>query len=277
MNNLHVITVATESKYYFPYLQDTCKKNGTNLQVLGYGEKWKGFNWRFKLIQEYLNTINKNDIVCVIDGYDVICTRNLSTLVDTFNSITEREKCKLIAGYDILKYSSIMNKIFVPLKFGKSKNTSLNAGTYISKAEDLKDIISVILKLNNDDKADDQILLTKYANTYNGDIYIDTKNELFLTLDNPFKEIDNIIKIEPDGIVYNNNKPYFLHGPGCTYLDNTLQKMGHNLNTKISKQLASDKYWFMLYSVYGDLLFFIILFVVLALLVFTILKLTNTI
>lgn len=277
MQKLHIVTVATESKYYFPYLQDTCKKNGENLIVLGYGEKWKGFNWRFKLIREYIKNINKDDIVCCIDGYDVICTRNLSSLINDFNNIIKREKCKLIVGNDILKYSSIMNKIIVPLKFGKHKNTSLNAGTYIAKAVDLFNILTKILDINADDKADDQILLTKYANMYDGDVYIDINNEIFLTLDVPFKEIDDKLTFNNQSIMYNNTKPYFLHGPGCTYLDNSLKKMGYPLDTSIKTQLSRNNYWFMLYSIYGDLLFFIILFSVIAILVLVILKLTKTI
>lgn len=100
---------------------------------------------------------------------------------------------------------------------------------------------------------------------------------MFLALLNSFKEIDNIIKIDTDGVVYNNNKPYFLHGPGSTYLDNTLEKMGNKPKTKISDQLSKDKYWNMIYNIYADFLFFLAVLSVVALVVFIILKLTKTI
>ena len=80
MLQLYIVTIATESKFYFPYLIKSCEKNGIKLTILGYGEKWKGFNWKFKLVLEFLKKINKNDIVCFIDGYDVICTKNLTML-----------------------------------------------------------------------------------------------------------------------------------------------------------------------------------------------------
>lgn len=172
MEKLHIVTVATESKYYFPYLQDTCKKNGINLEVLGYGEKWKGFNSKFKLMKSYLENVDQTHLVCFVDGYDVICTRDLSTLANTFANIAEREKCKLIVGFDNLKYSNIFTKIASPLIFGKYRNSSLNSGTYIAKAGDLFNILTKILEINTDDKADDQMLLTKYAKMYDGDIYI---------------------------------------------------------------------------------------------------------
>jgi hypothetical protein len=42
-----IITVATKSDYYFPYLKESIKRNGSELIVLGYNEVWQGFNWRF--------------------------------------------------------------------------------------------------------------------------------------------------------------------------------------------------------------------------------------
>ena len=88
MANLYIVTVATESKFYFPYLIKSCKNNGVQLKILAYGEKWKGFNWRFKLVLDYLKSLNGNDIVCFVDGYDVICTRNLKTLPNIFLNLS---------------------------------------------------------------------------------------------------------------------------------------------------------------------------------------------
>ena len=59
MSKLYIVTVATDPDYYFPYLQESCKKNGKELVVLGYGQEWKGVNWRFKLILNYLKTLKK--------------------------------------------------------------------------------------------------------------------------------------------------------------------------------------------------------------------------
>jgi len=56
-SQLHIVTVATESKYYFPYLVQSCERNGIKLKVLGYGEKWLGFNWRLRKMIEYLKTL----------------------------------------------------------------------------------------------------------------------------------------------------------------------------------------------------------------------------
>ena len=171
MNKIHIVTVATESKYYFPYLIESCKKNNMELTVLGFGKKWEGFNWRFNLMREFLITLPLDDIICFVDGYDVICTRNLNELKDTFYTIKNRTKCKIIVGYD-----NVMNKILNNI--AKIYFTGdINAGTYIGECKDLLDMFKTIS--DTDNSSDDQILLNKYHNENNNIIYIDKKGELF--------------------------------------------------------------------------------------------------
>ena len=95
MNQYHIITVATDPKYYFPYLVESCKNLGKELKVLGMGEKWEGFNWKYKQMVEYLNQLPKTDIVCFVDGYDVVCCRNLNELPRAFLKIKKNIIAKL--------------------------------------------------------------------------------------------------------------------------------------------------------------------------------------
>ena len=57
MNDIHIVTVATEKDCYMPYLIESCKKNGKELEILGFNQKWKGYNWRLKLMIDYLKNI----------------------------------------------------------------------------------------------------------------------------------------------------------------------------------------------------------------------------
>lgn len=95
---LHVVTVATESKYYFPYLKMSCEKNGANLEVIGFGEKWQGFNWKLKKMAEYLKRIPAKDVVCYVDGYDVICVRPLEGLAEKYAEIQKKTGCKILVA-----------------------------------------------------------------------------------------------------------------------------------------------------------------------------------
>ena len=104
---------------------------------------------------------------------------------------------------------------------------------------DLIDIVSQLQKINKDDSADDQILLTKFCDMNRDSIYIDVNFELFLTFDKPFFEIDGYLSITSDKKVYYKGKrPFFIHGPGQTYLDNTLKKIGYN-DVNVRKELST--------------------------------------
>ena len=200
MNKLHLVTVATEIKLYMPYLIKTCKNNGVELTILGLGEKWQGFNWRYKIILNFLKSIDKNDIVCFVDGYDVICIRNLKDLPSVFFEIKNKYNCKIIVGedprYDEESFvNSIIGK-FTDFYYSRCNNNPLNAGTYIGLAGDLIEVLTNILKLNNSPDADDQVLITKYCSNNPDFFYVDKNNSIFLVMFNIHSEIDHNLNFE---------------------------------------------------------------------------------
>ena len=226
LEDLHIVTVATKSEYYFPYLVESCKRHGKELEVVGYGEEWKGFNWKFKLIIAYLKNLPSNDIVCFIDGYDVICVRDLYDLKNEFIKIKKQTNCSIIAGHDKI-YNNFVS-FYLKLTFGKCKNLSLNSGTYIGYVKDLLIVIKEIYNLNPSDSADDQVLMIKYCNLNEKKIFIDVKPKLFLTIPNFLNDIDKYIEINKQNeIIYNNEKPFFIHGPGSAILDNIINKLDY--------------------------------------------------
>lgn len=241
IDDLHIITVATESKYYFPYLIESCKKHGKELTVLGYGEKWKGFNWKLKLMILHLSTLNPDDIVCFVDGYDVICLRNLNELKDEFLKIKTNEKdCKIVIALDNLKHGFLINATVVKLSFGETSNNKLlNAGTYIGYVSDLLHVLNLILSINSNDDADDQVLMTKYCNLYD-DYFIDVENKIFLTIDKPLQDISKDVKIKDGILTYSDEKPFFLHAPGSGYMDKILIQLNYNLTKNINYELFVD-------------------------------------
>jgi len=237
-SELHVVTVATESKYYFPYLLESCRRNNQDLEILGFGEKWQGFVWRYTKIIEYLHTLPCNDIVCIIDGYDVICTRDLHELMPVFISMKNKYKCKVVVGQEnVASYVNLLSQYFY---FGKCNGRSLNAGTYIGYVCDLLEIIPKICKLNTTQSEDDQIIMTKYCNVHPDEIYIDTNNELFLTIVDNLNDLDNHVHIENRILSYNNNRPFFIHAAYYGYLDKIIPQLGYSYADNIKDQLYAD-------------------------------------
>lgn len=241
---MHIVTVATESKYYFPYLKESCRRHGKELDVLGWGEKWEGFNWRYIKMIEYLKSKPINDIVCFMDGYDVLCVRDLDEMEKVFKTIQKKTNCKLIVSEDV----TILLNFLAELKFGKCQNTRLNAGLYMGYVKDVLYIIENIYNLNPKNNADDQVLMTKYCNM-NNDIYIDKDKELFLSIGYSLNNIDSQFEYD-NGVVYQGSRPFFIHAPAYGYLDNTIIKLGYgecNVKKELFNNYFEKKILFYLY------------------------------
>ena len=265
----HIITVATNSELYFPYLVDSCKKNGIPLTVLGYGEKWTGFTFRFDKMIQYLKKLDPNDVVCFIDGYDVICVRNLNEITDVFLQLKKKNNCKIVIAENNIIINNLYNVVLyitVKTSFDKCKNKLINAGSYIGQVKDILYVLEQVY--TGDNTLDDQKILVKYCKSNPNDIYIDLKNELFLTIDRPFDSIHPYLTVKNNKIYYNNNRPFFIHGNGHTYLDSTLDLIGYknvNINHKLYYK-NKNKYFISTYfnevcyvSIY--IIIFIVLFI----------------
>ena len=237
MSKLYILTVATKIDYYLPWLIESCKKNNNNLIILGLGMEWQGYNWRNKLILNFLKTINDNDIVCVIDGYDIICTRDLNELKTEFLKLYYKHNCKIITGSDTKFKYDIYGYMNHYLLMGMCNYNFLNAGTYIGHAKDLKYIINNIYNLNPNDNADDQELMTQYCSLNKEEFYIDTNNDIFFTFVYPLKELSELVEIKNNNVYYKNKKPFFVHANVCGLLNNIIIKLGYNITKKEIKDI----------------------------------------
>lgn len=209
---MHLVTVATHSERYFPYLLKSCERFGEKLVVLGWGEAWGGFMMRFKLISKFLDNLHDNDIVCFIDAYDVILLRPFSELEEKFR----KTGSQVAVSADIW-----ISRVY----FGSCKGETLNAGSYIGYVKTLKKIINTICNDYDcsDKKLDDQKILTEYCNK--NSIYIDKKCDMFYML-NHFYNNYNIINHD---LIYKNETPCILHGPGNINMDKILIKLGYDV------------------------------------------------
>ena len=238
MTKLHIVTVATSDEFYFKYLVKSCHANGTELKVLGWGEKFEGFNWKYIKMIEYLQTINSNNIVCFVDGYDVICTRNLNELNSEFEKIKKITNSKIIVSH-----GNNLNETLMTFYFGKCNDKLLNSGIYIGNAGDLLEILKEINQLNSDSDADDQVLLTNYCKMYPKKIYVDIDNDLFLSMSRPLQEISDFVTVDQNVVSYNDKNPFFVHAQGGGYLDKLIINLGYDydyakpINKKIFRKV----------------------------------------
>jgi hypothetical protein len=201
--SIKVITACTDKKFYFPYLEKTCKENDADFVVLGLGEKWGGYIWKFNKMIDYLKTLEPNEIVCFVDGYDVICIKNLKDVKEKFLHFSKIHKSKIIIGKD---NNSLFPEIIRKYYFGK---IPINSGTYIGKSGDILNVLEKS-RILFPDVIDDQILIIKYAESFPNEIFVDENFDFFYVYMFPFTESD--VK----------GNPYFVHAPGCSLLNNIL-------------------------------------------------------
>ena len=215
------ICVATENKLYLPYLKQLVPE----LVILGKNKKWNGFITKFKLIYKYLKTLNDDDIVCIIDAYDILPTKNIHRIENRFNKIMDKNpKVKMIIGYD--KNDSDMIESFSQDLFGSIDGE--NGGNYIGYVKNILDIYRIILQ--NEDFEDDQIEITKYANKFPEHIYIDKNKILFNVVNQP------LIQNDKD----ENCKSCFIHANMNGFLEDFLLSE-HNIIVSHSEKLQNFK------------------------------------
>ena len=238
---IRLVTVATHIEGYLPWLKQSCDRFNVKLIILGFNQEWLGFSWRFKLMIDYLKTIDPNDLVIFIDAYDVILLRPLDEIEIYFNNIIKITNTKIIISED-LNINSI-NEINARILFGTCKNVRICAGLYMGRSIDILNIISIIYQ-NIQNKDDDQILFTSYCNKYPENIYIDTDNIFFLSRSYQLKNIleDKNIKINNNILTYMNSQPFFIHGNANTYMHDVILKLGYNiLNNEIEEIIYKYK------------------------------------
>ncbi len=234
---VYVVTVANKSDGYYEILKKSCIKNGCQLITLGFGEKWGGFVWKYKKLQEFLKTIDNDSIVIFVDGFDVVMVDHIDTFMARYKKFGKSIVLSIINNPDIIKY--LEKKVFNTIKY-KGSEYWLCSGLYVGKAVDLSNMF-YIMDIESDTTNDDQLLLTRFiiANPKfsNDKIALDTKMELFTNASRPkiqdwiIKDTHSPLKLTyKDGQILNEfNKPtVFLHGPGNVNLKPYIEKLGYS-------------------------------------------------
>jgi hypothetical protein len=201
---IHYVCIATQNKLYLPYLKHLIP----NLVVLGMNMKWDGYKMKFALLTEYLKTLDNNDIVCFLDAYDVLPTKNIVDLEKQFIKFSKKKpNVKMIVGGG--KIPNRVQTLFNNIIFD---NSSINSGTYIGYVKNIMSILLKILKQPN--LYDDQIGLIKYSKKHKSHIYIDSKSKFFYVISTPLRQVN----------LSENTKCSFIHANGNGLMEDFLKE-----------------------------------------------------
>ena len=183
--HIHYVCVATERKLYLPYLQTLLPE----LVVLGLNTRWEGFITKYKLLRDYLSSpqIKDDDLICFIDAYDVLPTKHISQFASNAHTfLTEYPAVKMIVGYD--KVDNVFHEYLCQVIFGMVGDMRLNSGQFVGTVKNIREIVNYILDTTTHFQTD-QIELTKYANQFKHQIYIDEEQAFFYVKSRPLQQV----------------------------------------------------------------------------------------
>jgi hypothetical protein len=178
-SRVRIVCIATEHQLYLPYL----KALVPDLIVLGMGTPWRSFATKYELLLAYLRGVQADELVCVIDAYDVLPTKHLHALATRFRWLRRRyPSTKMIIGHDVAE-NPLVEHISCTMLFGSVGGDRMNGGCFMGIARDLQSIIESLPEFTDDQKA-----FHKYANAHPFEILIDKKRLLFDVVNRPLQQ-----------------------------------------------------------------------------------------
>jgi hypothetical protein len=237
-----IISYITQKNTASRNLEESLKKYGYRYIFLGIGKKWKGFvKGKICGIVEFLETC-KEDLVCVIDGYDVLACRPVKDLLKKYKSarfpiIVGGEKfCFTYNGTPVEKYKNI--SLFSSRKY---PNGGFCVGDRIAILEMYRYIIA---KGEKEGINDDQKLLGRYINAYPDQVSIDLYQNIVF---NTITTIDNNAYTQKQGGIYipcYDSYPCFIHFPSNSSDGyGRYNRYGKSILGKRFKCLYGEKTW----------------------------------
>lgn len=146
---VQVLSVATHRERMIDVFEESCSNLGYQLQLLGVGERWRGFSWRFDLIKNALEKLDSGQVVVVCDAFDTVMLQPASTLLDRFT----KHNTDLLFTTEPSDFHPLVRYYRWRL-FGKN---IVNGGTYLGYAGAMLDFIK---SLKYTHSTDDQRLLS---------------------------------------------------------------------------------------------------------------------
>uniref|UniRef100_A0AAZ3SAT8 PLOD1-3-like GT domain-containing protein n=1 Tax=Oncorhynchus tshawytscha TaxID=74940 RepID=A0AAZ3SAT8_ONCTS len=225
IENLLVITVATEDTDGFTRFMRTSKEFNYTVKVLGLGEQWKGgdvartvgggqkVRW---LKTELLKHSAKKDMVIMfVDSYDVILASGPEELLWKFSRLGHR---LVFSAEGFCWPDQKLAPKYPPVHTGKRY---LNSGGFIGYAPELSEIVQQWKLKDNDD---DQLFYTKiYLDKVQRTKYnmtLDHRSRIFQNLNGAIEEV--VLKFEKARVRARNvaydTLPVIIHGNGPTKL-----------------------------------------------------------
>jgi len=158
----HIVTYATHAHGLFHTLVNNPY---APVVVLGWGTPWHGFSDKTHALLAFLNTVDNDDVVVFVDGWDSIVNKDPAQIETLF----KRRRCDILVSKD----NSTRSKVV----FGTChQNTTANAGMFMGRVQQLRILLREMASMRC---TDDQVNLNKMCSSSVVKICIDHEGTIF--------------------------------------------------------------------------------------------------
>ncbi|MFA0811269.1 glycosyltransferase domain-containing protein [Microbulbifer epialgicus] len=232
----------------FPVLQESAKRNGVHLNILGRNYPWQNFSSKIDLLIPFIQQLPEEDIICYLDGFDSLILPSIHQLEDKFHAYDK----EIVFSND---HQHNGTQGFFERKHFAGTDI-FSTGIFIGKVKTINHLFSAIKKMYPD-YSDDQKMIRRYYTQYSPEhIGIDSEFKLFYNFDvadssfNLLNQIDTISQ----GKIYLSNRetPAIISFP-CSWfaigitknIHTLLKKLGYNYypEVNIKKTFIGLKYY----------------------------------
>lgn len=180
---LRVVTYATHEQGMFREL--TQNGFGVPVKVLGMGKPWRGFFDKMKAVQQYAKSLDAQDVVIFLDGFDTRIMGEPTNALRIWKQqyggrgvlMSKHPKLFGVSFFD----NYLMHRIF---------RGDLNSGMYMGTAADVSKLLTLALKKNAESNGDDQCAVNIVAKENPGFVVADKHELIFKNL--TYKERKNL-------------------------------------------------------------------------------------
>lgn len=221
---LLILAFANDKNILLTNLKYSLKKYGYEYKIIGDGIKWVNFMTKIKECYDYINNLEDDYIISIIDAYDILACDSPDVLLSKFLSYNS----KIVIGAEndcggncvpLVNYFKNNNK--------KSRYKYANGGFYIGYKQDILFMLEYILDLNI---SDDQIGLGKYINDYPENIYLDTDGDFISNVNIRSSYFDTYWINGRVKNIKTKKFPCFVHTPSIQYdFHNRMDYFGYRI------------------------------------------------
>lgn len=164
---LKVVTMVDQVTDRMSVLQESCERYDLDLVVLQ-RNPWINNAFKLRLLVDYLNnpSLDPEDLILVVDAYDVVITRSPDQLISRFKELGSDIVFSAEANYYFReKDLELYYWIYYP-RNGSSVFHFLNSGSFMGSVKSLKSLLNTVSQVYAIDFTDDQQLAEIRSDQY---------------------------------------------------------------------------------------------------------------